>query len=504
MSNQFDFDLDDKPEKSPSIAKKALAGMISAFFWLPRKLRIVLSIIAVAAAFIAFLFAFKPEAKKRPIPETVVKVDVVKAIRSSYPIIVNSNGTIQADTRGNLVSQIRGEIVQVSDKFKTGGAFEKGDVLIQLDQRDYLADSSQAAAAVSQAQVAHSQEQANAKQAANDWKRLGNVGSPPDLVARKPQLAASKAQLESANARYQTAQLNLERTNIKAPYTGRVIRRDAVLGQYVGIGTVLAEVFATDGVEARLPLSLSEYSQLGLDSLGSTSTSAEGSLPTPAEGSLLTPAEGSSNKDKIALAKTSQFTVVLSAQLGINRYTWDAVVTRTDSTFNLNTRQIDIIATVIDPFGKDPKNRNKPPLKIGQFVNATIQGRTIDNIMVVPNKAIREGSYVFVSEDLKLVRKPVTIAWQDDQNALIENGLDENDLVVITSLNSTLAGAKVKLSDDVVSDQADKTNESESATVDEQITGSESDGDTPTEETTQAADSADSSAASKKDSPAPL
>lgn len=424
MSNEFDLNLsNDQSKKTPNVVKKALGGITSAIFWLPRKLRIVLTIIGTALLIIILLAALKPEAKKRPIPDIVVKVDVVEVARSSYPIRVNTSGTIQANTRGNLVSQIRGEIVEVSQKFKTGGAFSKGDVLIQIDQRDYLADASQAAATVSQAEVAYRQEQANAKQAANDWLRLGNTGNPPELVARKPQLASTKAQLDSARARYQTSQLNLERTSITAPYTGRMIRREAVLGQYVAVGTILAEVFATDGVEARLPLSQSEYSQLGLDSFANNSTNVNDS---------------------------AQFNVTLSAQLGVNRYTWEAAVARTDSLFDLSTRQIDVIAAVVDPFGTTPENANKPPLKIGQFVNATIQGRTIDDIVVIPNKAIREGNYVFVSEDLRLVRKPVTIAWQDDRNALINSGLQAGDLVVTTSLNSTLAGAKVKFSDNTL------------------------------------------------------
>lgn len=442
MSNEFDLNFgDDQPEKPPSVLSKIWGGIKSMIFWLPRKLRIVLAIIGIAVLAIGLLVQFKPEAKKRAIPDTIVKVDVVETSRSSYPIIVNTSGTIQADTRGNLVSQIRGEIVKVSDKFKTGGAFDKGDVLIQLDQRDYIADSSRAAAAVSQAQVTYSQEQANAKQATSDWKRLGNAGNPPALVARKPQLAAAKAQLDSAQASYQTAQLNLERTNITAPYTGRVIRRDAVLGQYVGVGTVLAEVFATDGVEARLPLSQSEYSQLGLDSLNTNSDSA---------------------------AQAAQFSVSLNTQLGSNRYSWDAAVSRTDSLFDLSTRQIDVIATVIDPFGDTPANANKPPLKIGQFVNATIQGRTIDDIIVIPNQAIREGNYVFASVDKKLVRKPVAIAWQDDQNALIESGLEVGDLVVTTSLNSTLAGAKVKFSNDQADDKSSSANPAKTE-VDESV-----------------------------------
>jgi len=381
---------------------------------LKRKLLIVFTIIGVAAGIIFLLFAFRPEAKKQAIPETIVRVDVIQASESSYPIVVNANGTIEAETRGDLVAQISGEIVEVSENFKTGGSFKKGDVLIQVDQRDFRANLSQSLASLSQAQASYSQEKANAKQAELDWKRLGNTTSAPPLVARKPQLAAAKAQLESAKAAYQTAQLNLSRTTLKAPYDGRMIERRAVLGQFVTVGTPVAEVFATDGVEVRLPISQNEFNQLGLDSFTDASQSAE-------------------------------YDVVLSSAIGIQDYQWQAEITRTDSTFDINTRQIDIIAKVQDPFGK---KSGQPGLKIGQFVTARIQGRVIDDVFVIPNKSIREGSYVYVVRNGLLEKQPINILWQDNQNALINDGVSDGELIVITSLNSTLAGARAKLSEE--------------------------------------------------------
>lgn len=395
-----------------------------------------MSIILVTGAVVVILNVFKPEAQKRAIPETVVRVDVIEANRSSYPIVVTANGTIEAETRGNLVAQIRGEIVGMSDDFKTGGSFQKGDVLIQIDTRDYQAELSRAVASFSQADAGYRQERANAKQAAEDWKRLGNTEPAPSLVLRKPQLAAAKAQLDSAKASRETANLNLSRTQITAPYPGRIIRRDAVLGQYLSVGTPIAEVFSTNGVEVRLPISQDEYSQLGLDRLSSADETY------------------------------ADFDVLLSSTVGSRSHSWNAKITRTDSTFDIHTRQIDVIAQVTDPFGK---SSGQAPLKIGQFVNARIQGRTVDNVFVIPNKSIREGTYTYVARDGRLVKQAVDIAWQDDQNTLVTSGIVENDLVVTTALNSTLAGAKVKLSDEFMAKQARSDSNSAEALTQEPI-----------------------------------
>ena len=380
--------------------------------WIPRKVRIVSTIVLVTALIILILNIFKPEAQKREIPETVVRVDVIHAKRASYPIVVNANGTVAAQTRGNLVTQVSGEIVSVAENFNNGGTFKKGDALVQIDQRDFHAALSQALAQLSQAQVAFRQEQANSKQAKLDWQRLGNTTPAPDLVLRKPQLAAAKAQLDSARATHQAAKLNLSRTTIQAPYDGRVIRRNAVLGQYITVGSPVAEIFATDGVEVRLPISQDEFNQLGMDEFNA------GNSQSP------------------------QFKVLISSSIGKHNYTWDALITRTDSAFDINTRQIDVIAKVADPFGKAS---GQPPLKIGQFVNARIQGRDVDEVFVIPNKSIREGSYIYVVRDTKLAKLSIDILWQDDKNALVSQGINDNELVVTTSLNSTLAGARAKL-----------------------------------------------------------
>ena len=423
MNNDYKLNIDDEQnsanfnQKVSSFLKKA-----KELIWMiPRKVRIVLSIVIFTFVIISILNIFKPEAQKRAIPETVVRVDVIEAALSNYPIVVSANGTIEAETRGNLVAQIRGEIIGMSDDFKTGGSFQKGDVLIQIDPRDYQAALSQTMASFSQADAAYRQERANAKQAVEDWKRLGNLDEAPTLVKREPQLAAAKAQLDSAKAAQQTANLNLSRTQITAPYTGRVIRREAVLGQYVSVGTPIAELFSSDGVEVRLPISQAEFAQLGLDQFDRENGSA--------------------------------FNVDLSSKIGSNEYHWDAKITRTDSTFDINTRQIDVIAKVSDPFGSAD---NGVPLKIGQFVSARIQGQTVENVYIVPNKSIREGSYTYIARNDRLVRQNIEIIWQDDQNTLVSDGLSDGDLIVTTSLNSTLAGAKVKFSDEFIANNTSK------------------------------------------------
>ena len=195
------------------------------------------------------------------------------------------------------------------------------------------------------------------------------------------------------------------------------------MGQFVTLGTPLAEVFSSNLIQVRLPISQQEFEQLGLNSF--------------------------------SLDDSPSFNVTLTSSVGLNQYTWDAQIVRTDSTFELNTRQIDVIAEIDNPFSTQ---ENQPPLKIGQFVSAQIEGDTVKNVYVIPNKSIREGQYVYAVRDERLTKLPVKITWQDDQNAIIASGLNDNEVVVTTSLNSTLTGAKAKLGNDVAKTNIDEAN----------------------------------------------
>ncbi len=97
-----------------------------------------------------------------------------------------------------LVAQVSGQIVSVNENVRDGGFFEKGDVLGQIDPRDYEADVRISEATLADARQALAEAEARSNQALEDWERLGNTGDAPDLVLRVPQLEAARARVSSA------------------------------------------------------------------------------------------------------------------------------------------------------------------------------------------------------------------------------------------------------------------------------------------------------------------
>ena len=68
-----------------------------------------------------------------------------------YKVMLESYGTVQPRTQSVLTAQVGGQIITVDENVRDGGFFEKGDVLVEIDARDYAADVRIAQAALADA-----------------------------------------------------------------------------------------------------------------------------------------------------------------------------------------------------------------------------------------------------------------------------------------------------------------------------------------------------------------
>ena len=353
-----------------------------------------------------------PERPQRFAPaerEMVVTASPVHLQR--YPIRLESYGSVQPRTQTTLTAQVSGQIIYVNPKIRDGRFFNKGDVLVAIDPRDYEANVRIAEAGLMDARQLLTDATARSEQAREDWEMLGNEGEPPDLVLRLPQLEAARAGVISAEASLQKAELSLERTNIVAPFAGRVLRQNADIGQVVSSNTQIADIYATDYVEVRLPIRNSDLSYINLPEI---------------------------YRD-VPVSDTETDARIVSELIG--RTVWDAKLVRTEGAIDQSARQLHVVAQINDPFSRDTEGRS--PLKIGQYVTAILSGQTLEDVLVIPNSAIYQGSYVYVIEDGVLQRRNVEIAWQNDHDAIIGRGLTDGDVLVTTSLGQVTSGVRV-------------------------------------------------------------
>ncbi len=349
-----------------------------------------------------------------------ITVETLNLLPQNYQVMINSFGTVKPRTKSILVAQVSGGINEVSREFRDGGFFEKGDILVQLDDRDHQAEVKINQSSLLSAKQVLLEEQARAKQAVIDWQRLGNGAEPNALVLREPQLAAAQAQVLSAQAKLEKALLLLERTKVVAPYAGRILKKHVDLGRVVVNNTQLADIYSIGYVEIRLPINNKDLSFMILP-------------------------EEYRHSDKGVIGSS----VTLTSNL-IGQQHWQGQIVRTEGAIDENSQQLYIVAQIDDPYGES--NNKVAPVKIGQYVNASIIGKTIEQALVIPNSAIYQGSYVYVVEQFKdknlLKRRDISILWQNSNDAVIKAGLAFDEKLVLTPLGQVSSGTPVKIAGD--------------------------------------------------------
>lgn len=357
-----------------------------------------------------------PEAaQQRSVSGPQLSVETLEVVPRDYPVVLQSYGVVQPRTRSLLVAQVEGQIVNLNPNLRDGGFFERGDVLVTIDSRDYAADVSIAEAALADSRQVLAEAEARSNQAREDWDRLGNEGEIPDLVLRVPQLEAARARVLSAESSLRKARLDLERTAIRAPFAGRVLRKFVDLGQVVSRNAQLAEIYATDIVEIRLPIRNRDLPFIDLP-------------------------EVYRNSDEPR--NTGRRVEIRSELAGLS--TWEGELVRTEGAIDETARQLHVIAQINDPFAS-PDN-GQTPLKIGQYITAELEGNVVPDALVIPNNSIYQGTYVYVVENGILVRRDIEILWQNEGEAIVSTGLAAGDQLVTTALGQVTSGVRVAIS----------------------------------------------------------
>ncbi len=381
-------------------------------------LKALLPLVIVAAAG----FAAVTMILNRPPVETLTPVIEPPGVRvhevtlEDARLTVTSQGTVRPRTESQLVPEIAGRVTWVSPSFAVGGFFEAGEVLVRIDPFDYEQMLVSARSQLAQARLQLAQEEAEAEVAQREWETLGR-GDPRALALREPQLEDARAAVAAAEAGVERAVRDLERSEMVAPYAGRVRTKSVDIGQYVRVGDTLATVYAVDVAEIRLPLPDDELAYLD--------------LPLSYRG----------------VEQQAQPGVTLRATFAGETHVWNGRIVRTESEIDSVSRMVHAVAEVADPYAPGP-NPNRPPLAVGMYVEAEIGGRTARDVAVLPRQALRGRDQVLVvTPGERLSFRAVDVLRTSTESVLVRAGLQTGELVVISPLDTPTDGMRVQLAD---------------------------------------------------------
>jgi len=333
---------------------------------------------------------------------------------------VYSQGRVQAQTEIDMVAGVSGNITKISPAFVSGGTFKKGDLLVAVDPAEYDLRVAQAQARVMEAQYQLTREEAEAEQAREEWRQLGQ-GDPNPLNLRIPQLKEKKAKLAAEQEELKNARLLRQRTDIRAPFNGRVRNKEVGLGQYISSGAVLGRIYSTDIAEIRLPISTRELAFIDLAGLSGQARAAQ------------------------------KIPVTLTANYQGQRQTWPGHIVRSEDVIDEETGMTMLVAQVPDPFGfsaaqsQTSRSGSSPVnLPVGLFVEAHIEGRWFNDLIVLPASALFKDSLVAVVDQYNRLRlRTVEIFRREQGQVIISAGLNTGEHVLVSGLHHPVDGMQV-------------------------------------------------------------
>jgi RND family efflux transporter MFP subunit len=373
-------------------------------------LPILVLLVGVAGAWL--LMANRPRAETRqPEPEPPL-IRVVTVFPQDVRLTVESRGTVQPHTASTLVAEVAGRVTWASPSFAAGGFFQEGEKLLQIDDAQYRLAVVRSRAEIAQAEVALATEREQAELARREWQELGE-GTPAPLALRIPQMQQAEAALESAQAALGQAELDLARTTVQAPYAGRIREKLADVGQFVGQGAVLAEIYAAEYAEIRLPV---PDHQLPFVPLPLTSRNG--------------PATGTGPR------------VNFRAAFAGREHMWKGRIVRTEGQVDPATQVLHVVARVEDPYAQ---RGARPPLAVGMFVQGEIEGYLWRNTYVVPRAGLYDDSTVIVVDEHDRLRfRKVAVLRRTGDTAVVTSGLEPGSRIAVSVIETPTDGMRVR------------------------------------------------------------
>lgn len=347
----------------------------------------------------------RPPAPIKPLVQSqVVEMQALQLTAGAF-------GTVEPRSETDLVSEVSGRIVSTAQGMVTGGFFDVGEVLFEVDPSDYKIALELASAALAKAASEVNFAQKDYDRQLDLKQRQSASQALEDEALKRLQFA--KAGYREAAARLEGAQRDLTRTRVVAPYQGRVRSEKIDVGQYVSKGVAVAKLYATDYAEVRLPIQDQELAYLDV------TLSEQG------------------------IAETERPKVRLSANFAGEMQRWEGEVVRTEGEIDAVTRMVNLVARIKAPY---QTSAGGTPLAVGLFVEAEILGRKLPGVVKLPRSALRGDSSVFlIDAEQRLRLVSVNVVRREGDWVLIGDGLSDGDRVCLSAMDDAVEGMQVRI-----------------------------------------------------------
>jgi len=396
--------------------------------------------ILIGIGVFAILKATKPQTPLMEVEERYWPVAVETVQFANIRPLVSSFGEIRAGREAELRAQVSGRVISVADILGDGASVRAGDILLRIDDFDYVAteqerraDLHEAEAKLRELQTMLSGEEkllpvdkkqvdlaarelerqrqllkrsAVSKKAYDDAQlnlntRRQNVLVREQTIARfRSQVVQATSGVEKAKIALSKAQRDVEDTQLKAPFDGFLTQTDVTEGKQVSTSDRLARLISLEGLEVGFHLSEVAYARL--------------TRQTPLKGRM----------------------VEISVRRGAVVEKFKGKIVRIDARVDAATGGRNVFAA-LSGLTLDTD------LRPGLFVQVNVPDEEYQSVVSLPVQAIHDEAFVYVVKGGRLEKRDVEIAALDGERVLIATGLQTGEQVCITRFAEMGSGVKV-------------------------------------------------------------
>lgn len=347
-----------------------------------------------------------PPAPPAPPPPTVITAQVTQ---KTVPIYVENVGQTLAAEMVEIRARITGFITEAP--FKEGSLVKKGDLLFQIDPREYEAVVDQSRANVAKAE-------ASVERARADVVRLAPLVASSAISKQESDNAATtakvaEADLLAAKAALATAELNLSYATMTAPFDGMIGARKVDVGNYVGgsaDSSLLATISTTDPMHVTFNVAEQNYLRFQRRFMG----------------------DGAAQQEHSA---KMEFELILS----------DGSVYEHKGTFEFADRALDPRTGTLKIEISFPNDEHL--LRPGQFARVRAKAEERPDALLVPQRAVTETqslqSVLIVGEGNKVEQRAVKTSGRYEDFFIVTSGVQAGETVIIEGVQKARPGMVV-------------------------------------------------------------
>lgn len=367
--------------------------------------RFLLFIVLATTVVVAVMYV--PNLKGSNTPSAVtaaapIAVTVMQVKNNPIRTWDDFSGRLEAVERVEIRPQVAGQIKEI--RFKEGQLVKQGEVLLTIDAAIYSAAVAQAEAQVASARARKAYASSEAERARRLWPARAIAQN--ILEQRENDALEADAQLKAAQASLRLAQINLGYTEVRAPVSGRIGRREVTTGNLVAAGPqgpVLTTLVSVDPIY----LSFDADEQAVMRALDTSSTRDQLS--------------------EIPVRVTSQGFETVEGRLQL-----------LDNQIDPQSGTVRMRALLANPEGR---------LMPGQFARLQMgQAQTRDAILVEERSIGTDQNrrYVMVvDEQNKVSYRQVSLGARVDAQRIVTSGLADGDRVIVEGLQRVRPGTLV-------------------------------------------------------------